>query len=658
MKKNLTKIAGIALASLSLLLVGCPKETETPEPTPTPIPEPEPEPEPVIEPTIKPDADADTIHAMILPHGTEAPINAWEKAADALDNNLPDFVTNFSDFKTIKIINEKGEEKDYKTQELNNKTNRTPELKAAIKNAVDSNSFAGRKPKNVIIIFGDGMGESHIAASRHYYGDLIMDLLPYHAPVNHNSYPKPGEGAIVDNDGPVTKTDAVSGRVCTDSSAGGTAIVTGFKTRYGYIGLDTDGTPVKNLAELAREKGMLVGNVTNDHMGDATPADVSVHSLNRNYQDSIYGKLFLSSPDIAMGSDYGYSNYIQESNWGKDGRETIDEIFAEKDAKTKASTKYPVTEGTPAYNDAVLSVWFNNHADALQKWAIDMLNTFDGKDLTGSVYDYNNWYFDRNMHSYDTFKKLASSVQADYKIRPIAHYSYNADYDYDADKGEVAPKFGYKLGYGKKNSTLPTYPEMVALTLSVLDHKAKADGDRGFYCLIENTVSDGWGHARQPYDCMNEIQCFDEGLAIALKYVIENPDTLLVVSADHETGAIEYRTGWENNYKKIRSGDSGHSTKPVPVYAFGAGSEQWAGYESFDTSKWTADNWANYVAGHPVGNDKDGNPVNIEYSYQNRQTGIRIAKAMGFEHFGDLNANGVLDPDTEYDSIVDYKLSK
>jgi len=75
------------------------------------------------------------------------------------------------------------------------------------------------------------MGESHIVASRHYYGDLIMDMLPYHTPINHNSYPKPGKG-----DTP-NKT--------TDSSAGGTAIVTGFKTRYGYIGLDIDGTPVK-----------------------------------------------------------------------------------------------------------------------------------------------------------------------------------------------------------------------------------------------------------------------------------------------------------------------------------------------------------------------------------------------------------------------------
>lgn len=140
MKKNLTKIAGIALASLSLLLVGCPgpnNGTNNKEPTPGPTPTP----------TVKPDADADTIHAMILPHGTEAVIPSWEKASNALATDLPDFVTNFSDYKEIKIINNKGREVKYKTQELNDKTNRTAKLKEEIQKAIDNNSFEGKKTK-------------------------------------------------------------------------------------------------------------------------------------------------------------------------------------------------------------------------------------------------------------------------------------------------------------------------------------------------------------------------------------------------------------------------------------------------------------------------------------------------------------------------------
>ena len=619
MKKNLNKITGIALASLALLLVGCPKPTDEPVP-------------PKIEPTVKPDADADTIHAMILPHGTEAVIPAWEKK-NPLANDLPDFVTNFSDYETIRIINNKGREVNYKTQKLNGKTNRTAKLKEEIQKAIDNDSFKGKKPKNVIIIFGDGMGESHIVASRHYYGDLIMDMLPYHTPINHNSYPKPGKG-----DEP-NKT--------TDSSAGGTAIVTGFKTRYGYIGIDIDGTPVKNLAELAREKGMIVGNVTNDHMGDATPADVSIHAINRDYQNQIYGKLFFSSPDIAMGSDYGYKDFIQEGKTG-DKRKTIAKIFEEKDADTVIDLK-----NDSDYKDsweicsqeASLKSWYEDNATELQKWAIDMLNKYDGKSLTGSTYDFNNWAADRKMHSYDSFTALMNAVKLDYSIRPISAYSYGAKYEYK--KTETAPHFGYKLGYGTLDAVLPSYPEMVAATLSVLDHKAKANNDSGFFCLIENTVSDGWGHASKPYDCMNEIQCFDEGLAIALKYVLENPDTLLVVTADHETGGLVYSKGWDTDYTKIQSTTEGHSSEPVPLLAFGAGADIFPKrIAKSETDKWTANDWADYV------NGKKGELV------QNRQTGILIAKAMGYDKFGDLDADGILDTDTESDSVAADKMRK
>lgn len=627
MKKNLTKIAGIALASLSLLLVGCPDPnngTNNKEPTPGPTPTP----------TVKPDADADTIHAMILPHGTEAVIPSWEKASNALATDLPDFVTNFSDYKEIKIINNKGREVKYKTQELNDKTNRTAKLKEEIQKAIDNNSFEGKKPKNVIIIFGDGMGESHIVASRKYYGPLIMDMLPYHAPINHNSYPKPGKG-----DTP-NKT--------TDSSAGGTAIVTGFKTRYGYIGLDIDGTPVKNLAELAREKGMIVGNVTNDHMGDATPADVSIHAINRDYQNQIYGKLFFSSPDIAMGSDYGYKDYIQEGKTG-DKRKTIEKIFEAKDADTVSDLK-----NDDDYKDcwevcsqeASLKFWYEDNATELQKWAINMLNKYDGKAITDSTYDFNNWAADRNMHSYDSFTALINAVKLDYSIRPISAYEYDASYSYNP-KSATAPHFGYKLGYGTLDTVLPSYPEMVASTLSVLDHKAKANNDSGFFCLIENTVSDGWGHACKPYDCMNEIQCFDEGLAIALKYVLENPDTLLVVTADHETGGLVYQKNWDTDYTMIKSTTEGHSSEPVPLLAFGAGAEIFPKrIAKSETDKWTANDWADYV------NGKKGELV------QNRQTGILIAKAMGYDKFGDLDADGILDTDTESDSVAADKMRK
>lgn len=621
MKKCFTKITGAVFAALlvSFVAISCNNNAEPEPKKEEQKKEDEKNNSEIPQEEVPYDKDGDKIHGLILPHGTEVEIKPWTKAADALDNNLPDFVTCFSD----DLIHPNGN------------TNRTDKLKAAVQKAIDEKSFAGRTPKNVIIVFGDGMGESHLLGSRKYYGDLIMDMLPYHAPVNHDSYYE------------LKDKESLDDTTTTDSSAGGTAIVTGFKTRYGYIGLDANGTPVKNLAELAREKGMLVGNVTNDHMGDATPADVSIHDLNRNYQNQIYGKLFISSPDIAMGSDYGYSNYIQEGVTSK--RETIADIYEKLDKETneKLKTKYKSETEEQIQQrckDASLKLWYEANATDLQKWAIQMLKVFDNKTINDSVYDFNDWSADRNMHSYGTFKKLMNAVQGDYSIRAVSSYSYGAEYEYSPKKGETAPCYGYKLGYESMVKKLPTYPEMVASTISVLDHKSKANGDCGFFCLIENTCSDGWGHASQPYDCLNEIQCFDEGVAIAIKYVLENPDTLLVITADHETGAITYSTGWENDYTKIKSKDSGHSSKPVPVIAFGAKADLFP--ERENTEGWTASDWASYVKG-----DKGK-----EYTIQNRQTGILIGQAMGFTKFGDLNGNGILDPDTESDSVVTNNL--
>jgi alkaline phosphatase len=120
---------------------------------------------------------------------------------------------------------------------------------------------------------------------------------------------------------------------------------------------------------------------------------------------------------------------------------------------------------------------------------------------------------------------------------------------------------------------------MVAYTLYQMDKEADAAGT-GFFCMIENTCPDGWGHSgnydTKVYSMMNEVQCFDEGVAIAVKYVLEHPDTLLVVSADHETGNYKLKTGWEEDFTKISSGGTGHSSQRVPLYAFGAGAENFS----------------------------------------------------------------------------------
>lgn len=100
----------------------------------------------------------------------------------------------------------------------------------------------------------------------------------------------------------------------TDSAAAGTALSSGFKTEYTYLGIDENEVPRASLTELARLNGMATGLVTTKSYMDATPqAFFTSHSIYRyEYQDNSFQSLY-SGIDvmIAEGTEFGdlYSTY-------------------------------------------------------------------------------------------------------------------------------------------------------------------------------------------------------------------------------------------------------------------------------------------------------------------------------------------------------------
>jgi hypothetical protein len=172
------------------------------------------------------------------------------------------------------------------------------------------------------------------------------------------------------------------------------------------------------------------------------------------------------------------------------------------------------------------------------------------------------------------FTDMKSVVNNTDFSKPILASWLNDTNNYESS----APNRGYTLN-GSAGKMYPSWPEMVAYTIYQMDKEAD-DAGTGFFCLVENTCTDGWGHsendATKVYGMMNEVQCFDEGVAIAVKYVLEHPDTLLVISADHETGAFKLSKGWESKFSLCESTDTGHSSQRVPLYAFGAGAQSFS----------------------------------------------------------------------------------
>lgn len=113
-----------------------------------------------------------------------------------------------------------------------------------------------------------------------------------------------------------------------------------------------------------------------------------------------------------------------------------------------------------------------------------------------------------------------------------------------------------------------------AKALDVLSRNSKD----GFFLMIESAVIDGYGHNNDSEGMIEEMHEFDRTLRQLVEYVNEHPKTLLVVTADHETGGtgIDY-CGYEVGDPRLNFSTHGHTGTVVPVFAYGPGAETFAG---------------------------------------------------------------------------------
>ena len=116
-----------------------------------------------------------------------------------------------------------------------------------------------------------------------------------------------------------------------------------------------------------------------------------------------------------------------------------------------------------------------------------------------------------------------------------------------------------------------------AKALDVLSRK----NSKGFFLMIESAIIDGYGHNNDSDGMIADMREFDRLLRQLVNHVNENPNTLLVVTADHETGgvAVGYNGHEVGVQKPVRLTFStkGHSGTVVPVFAYGKGAEIFAG---------------------------------------------------------------------------------
>ena len=100
----------------------------------------------------------------------------------------------------------------------------------------------------------------------------------------------------------------------------------------------------------------------------------------------------------------------------------------------------------------------------------------------------------------------------------------------------------------------------------------------GFFMMIEGSQLDDYGHFNQLDLLMKETLDFDQTIGRVMQWAAQDGETLVVVTADHETGGLTLVAGDKAQGKvECCFSTKDHSGAMVPVYAFGPGSENFTG---------------------------------------------------------------------------------
>ena len=114
-----------------------------------------------------------------------------------------------------------------------------------------------------------------------------------------------------------------------------------------------------------------------------------------------------------------------------------------------------------------------------------------------------------------------------------------------------------------------------------MDHHCEEN--QGFFLMIEGAQIDWGGHANKGNYITSEMIDFDQVINNVLHYTKKHPETLVIVTADHETGGLAINKGSTMNDLKMEFTSDYHTADLVPVFASGPQSDLFTGfYENTD----------------------------------------------------------------------------
>jgi alkaline phosphatase len=392
-------------------------------------------------------------------------------------------------------------------------------------------------PKNIIVMISDGMGFNHTLSTSYYgygrAGGQVYNRFPFKMAASTYAgsdlaFAPPSDPCVGwGYDPDAYWSDFGYARICyTDSASAATAIATGVKTYNAAIGVDINQEPVPNVVEAAEAKGKSTGVVTSVPISHATPGGFVGHNISRNDYVGIANEMIhQSAVEVIMGA--GHPFYTDHG------------IYQE----TPVGHRYVGGEATW---DALLAGTAGGDADS------------DGVEDPWTL-----------IQERAQFQALGSGPTPK---RVIGVAQVNSTLQQGRAGDAFADPFVVPF-----NPNVPTLVEMTQAALNVLDN----DPD-GFLLMIEGGAVDWAAHSNQSGRMIEEQVDFDAAVEAVISWVNANSnwgETLLIVTADHETGYLTgpgSDPGWMpviNSGKGVLPGmewhSPNHTNSLVPFYAKG-----------------------------------------------------------------------------------------
>ncbi|MDD3886204.1 MAG: alkaline phosphatase [Victivallaceae bacterium] len=154
----------------------------------------------------------------------------------------------------------------------------------------------------------------------------------------------------------------------------------------------------------------------------------------------------------------------------------------------------------------------------------------------------------------------------------------------------AAPSDKRIFGFPAFKNSDPASPGRIAG--AVFERRGK--NPHGFFVMVECSWPDGGGHGNNPDLSISGVSCVEFVLRAALDFAERNPNTLIVVTADHETGKVSAAMpkNGKAGFPEVTYRSTNHSEARVPFFAVGPGADLFtAGLDNTAISRVFAELW-------------------------------------------------------------------